>query len=99
MTRKKKIKIDVAFQTKIKEAFKSLNEGDIESLRRIIEEEPKVVNKKDKDGDFLLHLAVARNNKEMAELLLEKGANTESEDYFESTPLHIAACDVNLEMV
>ena len=46
-----------------------------------------------------LHLAVRSGHQDIAELLIEKGADIEVRDHGDYTPLHNAAWNGNLEMV
>ncbi|KLL02642.1 MAG: tankyrase protein, partial [Mycoplasmataceae bacterium RV_VA103A] len=80
------------------EAIESVNQGDIDSLTKILTARPEIINHKDEDNNSLLHYAVIKDKKEIVKLLLEKGINIESRDYFASTPLHITARNANLEL-
>ena len=57
------------------ELFKALEEGDVESAERHIEEEFVYIHLQDQNGDTPLHTAVRRGYSKMADLLLEKGAD------------------------
>ncbi|KAF2728961.1 ankyrin repeat protein [Polyplosphaeria fusca] len=50
------------------------------------------------DGKTALHMAVWENREEIAKLLLERGAKTESRDESNWTPLHWAASRGHLNM-
>lgn len=82
-----------------KEAIELINKEDIDSLRTIIDNQKEIINEKDEGENSLLHYAVATGKKKVVSLLLEKGADVGSEDYFKNTPLHVAACKVDLELV
>ena len=57
------------------ELFKDLEEGDVESAERHIEESFVYIHLQDQNGDTPLHIAVRRGYIKTANLLLEKGAD------------------------
>lgn len=57
------------------------------------------VNKKDKENNTPLHIAVQNNSLELVKLLIEKGADVNATDKNGRTLLHIAVENNNLELV
>ena len=51
----------------------------------------KRINKKDSDGNTALHLAIRARNQEVAEVLIDNGAEVNARDKYKRTPLHRAA--------
>jgi hypothetical protein len=54
---------------------------------------------KPKEGPGPLHLAVSKNDLDLAKLLLAKGADINARDDKDATPLHYAAATLRLEIV
>jgi len=65
--------------------------GDLERVRRLIQEKPSLVNAKDRGGQTALCWAVYRGHKDVAALLINKGADVNAPGHFGMTPLHQAA--------
>ena len=96
-TRGKKIKTIKNYS--LEETIEVLKENDVKLLKKIIENQPEIVNEKDQGGNSLLHYATIENNKEAIESLLSEGADIEARNYFSATPLQIATLKVNLNLV
>ena len=71
--------------------FQAIQNGDIEQVKSILEEDENAVNSQDKDNDTPLHYAASQDNSEMVELLLHEGAALNTQNYQGYTPLHRAA--------
>lgn len=73
--------------------------GDLESLKKILSEDPTLVNSPDKNEMTPLHHAVAAGKLKAASLLISYGADVNAVNYKKETPLHIAAIEGNSEAV
>jgi uncharacterized protein len=75
------------------DVFEAAAVGDVESLRRQLDEDPRLANAWAEDGFQPLGLASFFGHLEAARLLVERGAevNSASRNDFEVTPLHSAA--------
>ena len=54
---------------------RAIQEGDVETAKRIIVAHPEGANEKDSEGRYPLHWAARRGNVRLAELLIEKGSD------------------------
>lgn len=61
--------------------------GNLEQIKRLIQERPDIVNKPDERGFTPLIMATYLNKKEIAEFLLEKGADINAQDASGNTAL------------
>ena len=73
--------------------------GDLDSLKKILSENPSLVNSLDKDKMTPLHYAVDAGNLKAASLLISHRADVNSVNYKTETPLHIAAYEGNADAV
>ncbi|KAJ6633300.1 Ankyrin repeat domain-containing protein 49 [Pseudolycoriella hygida] len=64
------------------------NEGKIDIVRTILNAKPSCVHAKDDDGYTPLHRACYNNNVELAQLLIQYGADVNALTNFKWTPLH-----------
>uniref|UniRef100_A0A7M5X847 Ion transport domain-containing protein n=2 Tax=Clytia hemisphaerica TaxID=252671 RepID=A0A7M5X847_9CNID len=55
------------------------------------EQRKEMINMKNKDSNTCLHVACAHGYEDIANLLMEKGADVKSRNYNNETPLHLAA--------
>ena len=65
--------------------------GDLETVKRFLNNDPAAVNSMDGDKMMPLHHAADAGQVEITRLLLEHGANVEALNYKSETPLHVAA--------
>eukprot|EP00026_Physarum_polycephalum_P008552 Phypoly_transcript_08640.p1 GENE.Phypoly_transcript_08640~~Phypoly_transcript_08640.p1 ORF type:complete len:470 (+),score=70.41 Phypoly_transcript_08640:86-1411(+) len=73
-------------------------QGVLEKLEHGSEQE-RNVNTTDQRGNSLLHVAALRENVEIVELLLSKGATIDVRDSGDHTPLHFAANEGSIDIV
>lgn len=72
--------------------------GDLERTKSLLESEPDLVNIKDDEGFLPLHWAARFNQLDVAEFLLQHGAEVDSRESHEMTSLHIAASSLSEEV-
>jgi len=72
-----------------KELMKASWEGNLAVLREILDGHPEWVNQKDSSGDTPLSKAVAHGRKEVAALLIERGADINSRNDYGTAVLHV----------
>jgi uncharacterized protein len=82
------------------DVFEAAAVGDVESLRRQLDEDPQLANAWAEDGFQPLGLASFFGHLEAARLLVERGAevNSSSRNDFEVMPLHSAAATGDAEV-
>ncbi|HEY0072885.1 MAG TPA: ankyrin repeat domain-containing protein, partial [Abditibacteriaceae bacterium] len=68
--------------------FGALANGNIESVREQVTNNPDLVKAKDEQGRTLLHVAAARQDKALVVFLIERGAEVQTSDNNGVTPLH-----------
>jgi cytohesin len=68
--------------------YEAAEEGQIEEVKKLL---PADVNTKTKFMETPLHFAAENGQKEVAELLIDKGADVNANAKWERTPLHAAA--------
>ena len=73
--------------------------GDLNEIKLLIESDPSKINKKDEDGNSLLHIAVRVGNPDLVKYLASKDADIDIKDNYGQTPLQIAAHLDNLDVV
>jgi len=78
---------------------KAAKTGDIDQLKKILEENPTLVDSQDKDKMTPLHHAIDAGNLEAVSLLISSGANVNAVNYKTETPLHMAANAGNADAV
>ncbi len=66
-------------------------DGDVETVARLLSENPSLVNANHSSGKRPLHWAVFNGHSDVAQLLLTHGADISSQDANGWTPLHLAA--------
>lgn len=64
---------------------------DIETVTRLLDEDPGLINQRDNDGSTPLHIAAYYGDLKMSRLLVERGADIDAGDNDNSTPLISAA--------
>lgn len=74
----------VLWADEIHDAVKS---GDLDKVKTFINENSLLVNVKDNQNNSPLHIAAVKGYKEIAKLLIEKGANLEAKNMYGNTPL------------
>jgi len=70
-------------------AYEAMSQGDMPQVKTLLEDID--VNITDEEGYTLLHMAATFGYKEVAELLISKGANVNAQDARGFAPLHCAA--------
>jgi ankyrin repeat protein len=75
----------------IGECFLRAWTGDLTKVKKCLEANPRLVKQKNIDGNTLLHQAALGSQKEVAALLISKGAEVNAENNKGETPLHIGA--------
>jgi hypothetical protein len=78
------------FQTGSTAAHKAAQEGDLESLAKVLEVLEDVVNKKDSNGWTPLHEGARAGHLEVVKLLVQKGADVNEVTVYGETPLYWA---------
>ena len=73
-------------------------DGDLETVKGIINRDPTLLQSKEWGDLTPLHLAVLHNHKDVADYLLAKGANVNAKTSTGITPLHEAAQNGNKEI-
>jgi ankyrin repeat protein len=73
--------------------------GNVSRVKSIIEKHPEQVNLRDDKQDTPLHIASRADNREILEMLISAGADTNAQNNFGYTPLHIAAISGQKEAV
>jgi ankyrin repeat protein len=73
--------------------------GNVNEARRLIEKDRSDVNTHGNMGRTPLHLAANNRHKDVAELLIQKGADVNSRDFHQCTPLHYAVGPGGIDLV
>jgi cytohesin len=73
--------------------------GDIATVRRALDRNPKLIKYREWQGATLLHGAVGRNQEAMAAFLLSRGAGANAKDKLRITPLHLASMNGNVPII
>ncbi len=73
--------------------------GDLEAVKTLIEQDPELVNARDKDGRTPLHWACRGVHLEVVRFLVDKGANVNVGDSNKVVPLHSLAVRNNTEAI
>ena len=79
--------------------FKALNKKNFTLVKKMIKENPHLLEAKDKNGNTPLLRAVYLSDKELLKHLLSLGANPNIQDKFGKTPLHYTLDEEDLEIV
>jgi ankyrin repeat protein len=80
------------------DVFKTIQSGDLEALKTLLDKNPELIHAKDKEGDSTLTWAVVSRNIEIARFLIENGAEINESNQQGYTPLHWAAIRASSEM-
>jgi len=67
-----------------------MQHGDLDHIKAIIRKDPTKINKKNEEGNTLLHIAVHEGNIGVAKYLVSHGADVNIKDKLDETPLQIA---------
>ena len=67
------------------------NNGNLEKVKRLVSNNPRLVNEKDLNDKTPLHFAAFAGNPEIVEYLIKNGADIEAKDAYGMTPLHASA--------
>lgn len=81
------------------EIHKAASKGDMEKVKELLNKDPELVNSKDDNGSRPIHYASLRGHKNIAELLITRGADVNARDQYLSSPLHLAARGGHQEVV
>ncbi|MFZ5979648.1 MAG: ankyrin repeat domain-containing protein [Candidatus Zixiibacteriota bacterium] len=81
------------------DVFTAAEQGDSLTIARAVEENPQLLTAVDDRGYGLLHQAAYNNHRDMAEMLLARGADIDIRSGSGSTPLHGAAFYGHADMV
>jgi ankyrin repeat protein len=81
------------------EIHDAARDGDLAKVQALLEHHPDLVFSKDNDGRTPLHAAAMTGHKDVAELLLAKGADVNARDNHGGTPLHAAAMTGHKDVV
>lgn len=65
--------------------------GDMATVRKLVGQDRKVIQQKDKAGNLPLHLAALKADVEIMQALLKAGAGVNAKGFDDMTPLHYAA--------
>ena len=71
--------------------FEALRQGNIETVKVLVEKAPTILDSRDGDGMTPLHHAARDGNAVLVDYLIDKGAKTEIQTNQGKTPLHLAA--------
>jgi ankyrin repeat protein len=86
-------------QVLIRSICEAAEEGDINKVELILEENPRLLNSKDENGATPLHVAAAKGHRNIAELFLARGAKLNAKDHEGCTPLHHAVINNHIPLV
>jgi len=85
-------------QVLIRSICEAAEEGDINKVELILQENPTLLNSKDESGAMPLHVAAAKGHRNVAELFIAKGAKINAKDHEGQTPLHHAALNNHMDI-
>ncbi len=92
-------KIIEEFRNHKQEIHQAAKEGKFDAVKKMLKEDPDLVNAIDSDGLTPLHLAAEYGHRQIVELLLQEGADINAKSGFKRTPLHFAASSGHDEIV
>ncbi len=79
--------------------FEAVSRGSIETVKALIESQPKLLRERNGENQTPLHAAVIGDRLDVAACLLERGAAVDETDMWRRTPLFYAAQGGNLQIV
>lgn len=79
--------------------YSDLDFNKLDEIKRIIEEDPAKINRRDENGNSLLHMAVRAGNIEIVKYLVSRNADVNIENSRNETPLQLAVNESSLEIV
>lgn len=82
-----------------KELFKAVTNGDISTVKALLDRGANVNAVEEKYGITPLHMAAYQGNMELVQLLLDRGANINAKDKEGEAPLHSASNNGQLQVV
>ena len=80
------------------ELITSIYLNDIKNIKEALENGADVYFQDEQSGMSPLHVAILQNNRDIVELLLEKGADVNLQNNSGDTPLHFAIAGENVEL-
>jgi ankyrin repeat protein len=72
------------------EIHDAADNGDLETVKKLISADPKLVDAPDREGKTALHYAAAKGHLNVVEWLVQKGANVNARNSSGITPLYLA---------
>ncbi len=79
------------------EFFDAATFGELETVKRMLAKNPELVNERDEFEFTALHSVVGEHSLEMAQFLIQSGADTNAKNQDGVVPLHLAAYDYMVE--
>jgi len=73
--------------------------GELETVKRILQENPGIINEKDEFGFTALHGVAGEEQNVMMKYLIENGANVNAENDEGITPLHLATYSETVDVL
>ncbi|MCK4345558.1 MAG: ankyrin repeat domain-containing protein [Bacteroidales bacterium] len=85
-------------RTIAQDIFETINNGDFEAVKELLEKTPELIKTRDNEGDSPLTWAVTTDNIKIARYLIKQGAEINSSNKDGRTPLHWAAIRATKDM-
>ncbi|MFP4497789.1 MAG: ankyrin repeat domain-containing protein [Vulcanimicrobiota bacterium] len=75
---------------KKKKVFELIREGNSKKIKMLVEDNPDLVDVRNKHGETPLHWAAYRGERKIAKILIENDADVNCRDHYGDSPLHLA---------